>query len=177
MKQIRDFRQNYVNKGGRIHSAAGRLPNNEGNEIAVTDCRPASQGHNMDPRHTIPFFIVWVLVLAALCVGFSYDSSSATYSGPLLFCILVFRNKESYARKMSTKSKWISIGIAVIIIALIMWGAVSGYNSASSKEFNISPYRPYVGLGLFVLYFYAGYTLFQGLRKLRMNSGSSIKPF
>jgi len=120
MKKIIDFRQDYVSKCGAILPGAARLPNNEGKEITFTNSRPASQGHSMDPRHTIPFFIIWVLVLAALCYGFSYDSSSALYSGPLLFCILVFRNKESYTRKMSAKGKWISIGIAAIVVALIV---------------------------------------------------------
>jgi energy-coupling factor transporter transmembrane protein EcfT len=129
----------------------------------------------MDIRRTIPFFAIWLIVLAALCIGFAYDSSTTMYSGLMWMSILVYSNKASYTSEISKRQKWAAIGFVAVFISLIIWTAVSGYGAKSNEYFHNSNYRPYIGLCFFVLYAYCGFWAFCGLRK-KANMNSEPQP-
>jgi hypothetical protein len=125
----------------------------------------------MNIRYTIPFFVAWVLVLGGICLGYAFGEPSVMYSGPMWMWILVYGSNKSQKMKMSSRQKWGTIVVVAVIISLIIWGAATGYNEESNKHFNNSVYRPYFGLGWFVLYLACGFSAFRRGREQQENLG------
>lgn len=118
-------------------------------------------------RSSIGFFVAWACVLAALSYGYAFGSSSAMFTGPLFASILVFQESGSLSKKMSKREGRIAGLVAFLVIALVVVGAVTGFNASSNAWLEASGYRPYLGLGWFVLFLLCGLAAFRKLRLQR----------
>jgi len=106
-------------------------------------------------------FIGWATVVSAACLGIAYPFLPVLSSIVLPIAWLALVQKSALSKTVTRGDAWVAFGVVAGLLGLLLLGALSGGTNASNKWFQVSPFRPYFALLIWLAYMFAGYRTFR----------------
>jgi len=97
-------------------------------------------------------FFVCVAIVSLSCYGIAFGQHPALSRTPLDILVLLFLLTRPASEPISKPGSVFGLLLAIVVIAFLVWSASSGLTRESNESFLHSAYRPWWGLGTWLLY-------------------------
>ena len=126
----------------------------------------------MDTQRHVFIFLVYLAIVTAACIDVALDPHPWLCWPGLAVASLMYQSKEQFTARLSPKGTIVVLIFIPLFVGFMMWGAISGANTASNEWFAHTQFRPVFALVFWLLYMYGGYGEFRKRLAGNVQSGA-----